>query len=63
MSTARFKGTRKRVLFIPHHFRQPKDQGGLRSWHIVNQLKEFTDVMVIVPGVDIMRVAAARPAA
>jgi glycosyltransferase involved in cell wall biosynthesis len=52
MQKRRSIDSRTRVLFIPHHFRQPKDQGGLRSWHVVNQLKEFTDVTVLVPGVD-----------
>jgi len=41
-----------RVLFLPHHFREPTDKGGLRSWHIVNQLGKADHVVVVVPGVD-----------
>jgi putative colanic acid biosynthesis glycosyltransferase WcaI len=41
-----------RVLFLPHHFREPTDKGGLRSWHIVNQLEPVCPVVVVVPGVD-----------
>jgi glycosyltransferase involved in cell wall biosynthesis len=41
-----------RVLFLPHHFREPTDKGGLRSWHIVNQLEKAGPVVVVVPGVD-----------
>ena len=41
-----------RVLFLPHHFREPTDKGGLRSWHIVKQLERLTPVVVVVPGVD-----------
>lgn len=42
----------RRVLFLPHHFREPTDKGGLRSWHIVNQLERSGPVVVVVPGVD-----------
>jgi glycosyltransferase involved in cell wall biosynthesis len=42
----------RRVLFLPHHFREPTDKGGLRSWHIVNQLEKAGPVVVVVPGVD-----------
>ena len=41
-----------RVLFLPHHFREPDDKGGLRSWHIVKQLERVCPVVVIVPGID-----------
>ena len=41
-----------RVLFLPHHFREPTDKGGLRSWHIVNALEKTGPVAVVVPGVD-----------
>jgi len=41
-----------RVLFLPHHFREPTDKGGLRSWHIVNRLEAVCPVVVVVPGVD-----------
>jgi glycosyltransferase involved in cell wall biosynthesis len=44
--------TSSRVLFLPHHFREPTDKGGLRSWHIVNQLEKTCPVVVVVPGVD-----------
>lgn len=49
MSSARPQRT---VVFLPHHFREPGEKGGLRSWHIVNQLGRYASVTVIVPGVD-----------
>ena len=46
------KQSPRRILFLPHHFREPTDKGGLRSWHIVNRLREIAPVVVVVPGVD-----------
>ena len=43
---------RKKVTYLPHHFRDPSGQGGLRTWHQVNRLTENADVTIIVPGVD-----------
>ena len=42
-----------KVLLFFHHFRTPKDMGGLRSWHIGKKLvEEGYDVEAIVPAVD-----------
>lgn len=43
----------KHVLLIFHHYRSPKDPGGLRSWHIGSHLaRKGFRVTAVVPGVD-----------
>ena len=41
------------ILLIFHHFRTPKQRGGLRSYHIVKKLVQAgNSVVTVVPGVD-----------
>ena len=42
----------KKITYLPHHYREPSGQGGLRTWHQVNELVRHFAVTVIVPGVD-----------
>ncbi len=42
----------KTIVYLPHHYREPSGQGGLRTWHQVNELVKHFNVKVIVPGVD-----------
>ena len=41
------------ILLILHHFRTPKQRGGLRSYHIVKKLVQSgVSVVTVVPGVE-----------
>jgi hypothetical protein len=43
----------KHILLLFHHYRSPKDVGGLRSWQIGTHLARMGyQVTAVIPGVD-----------